>query len=88
MIGVLKPAAQLAVVASRTGRIGLLATPATVQSGAYEREVEAADPHVHLESVACPDLAPIIQGGFPFDERVVAPCAPTAPPCARLRSTA
>ena len=54
------------------GRIGLLATPATVASGAYERAVEAADPHVHLESVPCPDLAPIIQGGFPFDEAVVA----------------
>ena len=26
---------------------------------------------MHLESVACPDLAPIIQGGFPFDEHVV-----------------
>jgi glutamate racemase len=71
VIGVLKPAAQLAVVASHTGRIGLLATPATVASGAYERAVAAADPHVHLESVACPDLAPIIQGGFPFDEEVV-----------------
>ncbi len=71
VIGVLKPAAQLAVVASHSGRIGLLATPATVASGAYERAVTAADPHVHLESVACPDLAPIIQGGFPFDESVV-----------------
>jgi glutamate racemase len=72
VIGVLRPAAQLAVVASHTGRIGLLATPATVASGAYERAVAEADPHVHLESVACPDLAPIIQGGFPFDEQVVA----------------
>lgn len=71
VIGVLRPAAQVAVVASHTGRIGLLATPATVASRAYERAVLAADPHVHLESVACPDLAPIIQGGFPFDERVV-----------------
>jgi glutamate racemase len=71
VIGVLRPAAQLAVVASHTGRIGLLATPATIASGAYERAVRAADPHVHLESVACPDLAPIIQSGFPFDERVV-----------------
>jgi glutamate racemase len=71
VIGVLRPAAQLAVVASHTGRIGLLATPATVASGGYERAVKAADPHVHLESVACPDLAPIIQGGFPFDEQVV-----------------
>jgi glutamate racemase len=71
VIGVLRPAAQMAVVATHTGRIGLLATPATVASGAYERAVSALDPHVHLESVACPDLAPIIQGGFPFDERVV-----------------
>src|SRR5579859_4299972 len=71
VIGVLAPATQLAVAGSRTGRIGLLATPATVASGAYERAVKSADPHVHLESVACPDLAPIIQGGFPFDEHVV-----------------
>ncbi len=71
VIGVLRPAAQVAVVSSHTGRIGLLATPATVASGAYERAVAAADPHVRLESVACPDLAPIIQGGFPFDEQVV-----------------
>lgn len=71
VIGVLKPAAQLAVVASHTGRIGLLATPATVASGAYARAIEHADPHVHLESVPCPDLAPIIQGGFPFDEQVL-----------------
>jgi glutamate racemase len=49
----------------------VLATPATVASGAYERAVRAADAHVHLESVACPDLAPIIQAGFPFDEHVV-----------------
>jgi glutamate racemase len=71
VIGVVVPATQLAVAGSRTGRIGLLATPSTVASGAYERAVRAADPHVHLESVACPDLAPIIQGGFPFDEHVV-----------------
>jgi len=71
VIGVVAPATQLAVAGSRTGRIGLLATPATVASAAYERAVRAADPHVHLESVACPDLAPIIQGGFPFDEAVV-----------------
>jgi len=71
VIGVVAAATQLAVAGSRSGRIGLLATPATVVSGAYERAVAGADPHVHLESVACPDLAPIIQGGFPFDESVV-----------------
>ncbi len=57
MIGVLAPAAQQAVAATRTGRIGLLATPATVTSGAYERTIRAADPHVLVRSVACQDLA-------------------------------
>ncbi len=71
VIGVVGPATQLAVAHSRTGRIGLLATPATVASGAYDRAVLGADPHVHIESVACPDLAPIIQAGYPFDEHVV-----------------
>ena len=71
VIAVVEPEAQAAVVATRVGRVGLLATPATVASGAYERAIAAADPHIRLESVACPDLAPIIQGGFPFDQRVV-----------------
>jgi glutamate racemase len=71
VIGVVAPATQLAVAGSRNGRIGLLATPATVDSGAYGRAVRTADAHVHLECVACPDLAPIIQGGFPFDGSVV-----------------
>ncbi|HEY2160216.1 MAG TPA: glutamate racemase [Solirubrobacteraceae bacterium] len=80
VIGVVATATQLAVAGSHTGRIGLLATPATVSSGAYERAVAAADPHVHLESVPCPDLAPIIQNGSPFEADVVetvrAYCAP------------
>jgi glutamate racemase len=80
VIGVIAPAAQQAVAASHSGRIGLLATPATVASGAYETTVRAADPHVLLESVSCPDLASIIEAGFPFDEALMgivrAYCAP------------
>jgi glutamate racemase len=71
VIGVVAPATQLAVAGSRTGRIGLLATQTTVASGAYERAVRAADPHIHLHSVACPELVPIIENGSPFDEHVV-----------------
>jgi glutamate racemase len=71
VIGVVAPESQLAVEATHSGRVGLLATEATVASGAYERAVTAADPHVQLISVPCPDLAPIIQRGFPFDQDVV-----------------
>lgn len=71
VLGVVSPESVQAVAATHNGRVGLLATPATVASGAYERAVAAVDPHVALAGVACPDLAPIIQQGFPFDQRVV-----------------
>jgi glutamate racemase len=61
VIGVVRPEAAQAVAITRTGRIGLLATRATVASGSYERAVAAVDPHVSLTAVACPDLAPLIQ---------------------------
>jgi glutamate racemase len=61
VIGVVRPEAAQAVAVTHSGRIGLLATPATVASGAYERAVAAVDPHVDLVAVACPDLAPLIQ---------------------------
>ncbi len=72
VLGVVRPEAMRAVAATRSGRIGLLATPATVASGAYERAVAAVDPHVTLHPVACPTLAAMIQAGEQFDERAVA----------------
>jgi glutamate racemase len=80
VLGVVRPEALRAVAATRTGRIGLLATPATVASRAYEEAVLAIDPHVTLNAVACPGLAAIIQAGEQFDEHAVttvrAFCAP------------
>ncbi len=71
VLGVVRPEALRAVAATRTGRIGLLATPTTVASGSYERAVSAVDPHVTLHAVACPTLASMIQAGEQFDERAV-----------------
>jgi glutamate racemase len=68
VIGVVGPESNLAVASTRNGRIGVLATPATVASGAYERAVLAADPLVRLTSVACPRLAQISQTGAPITE--------------------
>jgi glutamate racemase len=72
VIGVVGPESNLAVAQTRSGRIGVLATQATVASGAYERAVLAADPLVKLTSVACPQLARISQDGAPITEEDVA----------------
>ena len=71
VVGVVTPESHLAADATRSGRIGLLGTRATVASGAYQRAVSAVAPTAMLTPVACPELAPIIQRGFPFDEAVV-----------------
>jgi len=71
VLGVITPESALAVEATRNGRIGLLATPATVASGAYTRAVRRVSGDVELHAVSCPDLAPIIQGGLGFDQQVV-----------------
>ena len=71
VLGVVRPEAIQAVATTNNGRIGLLATNATVASGAYDEAIHAADPHVSLVSVAAQELAPLIQSGSTFDQRVV-----------------
>jgi glutamate racemase len=71
VLGVVAPAAVQAVAATRNGRVGLLATPATVASGAYERAIAQVDPFVTVTAVACPDLAPLIQRDASFDRHVL-----------------
>jgi glutamate racemase len=72
VVGVMGPEAHAAVQATRARRVGLLATAATVAAGSYERMIHAYDAGVEVTSVACPRLAPAIQDGDPFAERVVA----------------
>src|SRR3954462_5369753 len=72
VLGVVRPGAVQAVGTTRTGRIGLLATPTTVRSGAYQRAIDAVDAHVSVVAVECPDLAGLNEEGFPVDERVLA----------------
>lgn len=71
VIGVMSSEAHAAVQTTRNRRVGLLATEATVRSGSYERMIHAHDAGVELVAVACPRLAPAIQAGDPFDERIV-----------------
>jgi glutamate racemase len=71
VLGVVQPGAVQAVAATRNGRVGYLATEATVASGAYERAIAAADPFVTVTAVACPGLVPLIERGSPFDAEIV-----------------
>jgi glutamate racemase len=80
VVTVIEPEAEIAAAISESGRVGVLATPATVESGSYRRALGHQGRALDVTEVAAPDLAPIIQHGFPFDQGVVdtvrAYCAP------------
>jgi len=72
VVTVVGPEAEIAGAITASGRIGVLATPATVSSGAYRRALEAQGPAYTVTEVEAPHLAPIIQEGPTFDESVMA----------------
>ena len=49
--GVVEPAVERAAALTRSGRVGLVATRASVASGAYERAFRAADPALEVHAL-------------------------------------
>ena len=71
VVAVIEPEAEIAAAITETGRVGVLATPATVNGGAYLRALGRQHRELTVTEVAAPDLAAIIQRGFPFSDAVV-----------------
>ncbi len=63
MIGVLEPGVNAALANTRDNRIGIIGTPATIQSKAYQKRLIALSPGVQVWSRACPLLAPMAEEG-------------------------
>ena len=64
IIGVIDPAVTAAQHATKNGRIGVIATPSTIASGAYERALHRADPTISVTSAACALFVPLVENGF------------------------
>ena len=62
--GVIEPGAQAAVKATRSGKIGVIGTRATVNSRAYERAIEELDSELEVFTEACPLFVPLIEEGW------------------------
>lgn len=71
VVPVVEPQAEIAAAITVSGRVGVLATPNTVESGAYRRALEAEGRALEVTEVEAPKLAPFIQQGSPFDEGVM-----------------
>jgi glutamate racemase len=85
VLTVIEPEAEVAAAITDNGRVGVLATPTTVSSGAYRRALESQGRALEVTEVAGPDLAPIIQHGFPFDDGVIGTVRSYCAPLKRAR---
>ncbi len=62
-LGVVEAAAGRAAAATQNGRIGIIGTAATVNSGAYVTALHARNGALSVSSVACPLLVPLVENG-------------------------
>ncbi|MBK8870574.1 MAG: glutamate racemase [Elusimicrobia bacterium] len=64
VIGVIEPGARAALASTRSGRVGVIGTEATVNSRAYEMALKRLDKNVRVFARACPLFVPLVEEGW------------------------
>jgi glutamate racemase len=64
VVGVIEPGARAAVEVAAGKTIGVIATEATVQSGAYANAIGEIDPKIDVVEIACPLFVPLAEEGW------------------------
>lgn len=63
ILGVIRPGASAAALATRSRRVGVIATPATIRSHAYFQAIKEENPAVEVYEHATPALVPLVEAG-------------------------
>ncbi|MEY2740484.1 MAG: glutamate racemase [Actinomycetota bacterium] len=63
VVGVVEPGARALVRVTHNGRVGVIGTVGTIESGAYDRAVAATGADVRLAAAACPGLVEFVERG-------------------------
>ena len=69
VLDVIDAGARVAVDTTRTRTIGVIGTPATINSNAYARAIHRLDGEIRIFSRACPLFVPLVEEGW-FDHPV------------------
>jgi glutamate racemase len=68
VIGVIDPPSREAALRTRTKKIGVIGTRATVNSQAYVKAIKKFDSSINVFSKACPLFVPVVEEGLEEDE--------------------
>lgn len=63
LLGVVNPASRAAIRTTHNGKIGVMATQASVNSKSYSRQIIELQPHARVYEVACPQFVPLVESG-------------------------
>jgi glutamate racemase len=63
VLGVIRPGAAAATLATRNRRVGVIATPATIRSHAYFNAIKDENPAIEVYEHATPALVPMVEAG-------------------------
>jgi glutamate racemase len=63
VLGVVRPGAAAAALATRNRRVGVIATPATVRSRAYFNAIKDENPAIEVYEHATPSFVPLVEAG-------------------------
>ena len=64
IIGVIRSGARAAIDATKNGKIGVIATEATIGSGIYNRYIKENDANAAVLGKACPLFVPLVEEGW------------------------
>ncbi len=67
VIGVVKPGAKVAAETTRNGKIGIIGTEGTINSGIYNTYLSKTNPNVKVYGKACPLFVPLVEEGWLTD---------------------
>lgn len=67
ILGVIRPGAAAAALATRNRRVGVIATPATIRSHAYFNAIKDENPAIEIYEHATPALVPLVEAGHLTD---------------------
>ncbi|MBM3663067.1 MAG: glutamate racemase [Actinobacteria bacterium] len=70
VVGVIEPGARALVEATETGRVAVIGTIGTIDSGAYQRAAAAVSEDLDLVALACPGLVEFVERGEFASEQV------------------
>lgn len=63
VVGVVEPTCRQALAVTKNRRVGMIATLASVRSGAYEATLHRLDPGVEVFCAPCPLFVPLVENG-------------------------